>query len=157
AGGFPVGRGDLATWAAPVSRDRVPLPAGAATTGDVPLQTRADPRCGLSVLAQEHAATASSAHCPGVGGTISRALRDPARTAGAALYGGWTPRTGASLLAAGWRARRPALGQRRSDSVPHQRLGGASDAPGHPRAEPARAGVPHRARPALDGHQEFFG
>src|SRR5262249_45517914 len=78
-------------------------------------------------------------------------------TAGAALYGGWTPRTGASLLAAGWRARRPALGQRRSDSVPHQRLGGASDAPGHPRAEPARAGVPHRARPALDGHQEFFG
>ena len=39
-------------------------------------------------LAAEHPAAAPSAHCPGVGGALSRDLRDPARVAGASLHRG---------------------------------------------------------------------
>ena len=39
-------------------------------------------------LAAEHPPAVPSAHCPGVGGAVSRDLRDPARAAGASLHGG---------------------------------------------------------------------
>ena len=68
----PLGRGDFAPGAAAVGGGGVPVPAGAAAAGDVPLQARADPGCGLSVLAAEHPPAVPSAHCPGVGGTVSR-------------------------------------------------------------------------------------
>ena len=42
-----------------------------------------------------------SAHCPGVGGALSRSLRDPARVAGAALYRGRLDGASRSPLAAG--------------------------------------------------------
>ena len=52
------------------------------------LQACPDPGRGLSVLAAEHPPAAPSAHCPGVGGALSRALRDPARAAGPSLHRG---------------------------------------------------------------------
>ena len=45
---------------------------GVATPGDLYVQARAHSGCRLSVPAQKHAAAVSSAHCPGVGGTVSR-------------------------------------------------------------------------------------
>ena len=50
----------------------VPVSAGAAATSDVPLQACPDPGSGLSILAAEHPPAAPSAHCPGVGGALSR-------------------------------------------------------------------------------------
>jgi hypothetical protein len=58
----------------PVGGSGVSLSAGATAAGDVPLQACPDPGSSLSVLAAEHAAAVPSAHCPGVGDTISRAL-----------------------------------------------------------------------------------
>ena len=84
----PWDEGDLAAWAAPVGGGGVPVPAGAAAAGDVPLQARADPGRGLSVLAAEHPPAVPSAHCPGVGGALSRDSARPARAAGASLYRG---------------------------------------------------------------------
>ncbi|MBI3330038.1 MAG: tetratricopeptide repeat protein [Nitrospinae bacterium] len=74
AGCLSMGRGYLATGAAAVGGGGVPVPAGAAAAGDVSLQARPDPGCSLSVVAQEHTAAVPSAHCPGGGGTLSRAL-----------------------------------------------------------------------------------
>ena len=68
----PVGRGDRATGAAPVGRGGVPVPAGAAAAGDVRVQACAHPGGRLSVLAAEHTAAVPSAHCPGIGGAVSR-------------------------------------------------------------------------------------
>ena len=42
-------------------------------------------------LLQEHPPAVPSAHCPGVGGALSRDRRDPARTAGASLHRGGPP------------------------------------------------------------------
>ena len=86
-----MGRGDLATGAAAVGGGGVPVPAGAAAAGHVPLQACPDPGHGLSVLAAEHPPAVPSAHCPGVGGAVSRDLRDPARAAGASLHRGGCP------------------------------------------------------------------
>src|SRR4030095_10155910 len=47
---LPLGRGDLATGAAPVGGGGVAVSAGAATPGNVPLQARAHSRCRLSVV-----------------------------------------------------------------------------------------------------------
>ena len=52
------------------------------------LQACPDPGRGLSVVAEEHPAAVPSAHCPGVGGAVSRDCRDPARTAGPSLHRG---------------------------------------------------------------------
>ena len=49
-------------------------------------------------LAQEHPAAVPSAHCPGVGGAVSRDRRDATRTAGASLYRGGPCQTGCHLL-----------------------------------------------------------
>ena len=57
-------------------------------------------------LAAEHAAAVPSAHRPGLGGTVSRALRDPARAAGPSLHRGGLAGAGHPLLAAGRPARR---------------------------------------------------
>ena len=56
---------------------------------------------------------------------------------------------GRPLLAAGRPARHRALGPCRSDQSPHQRAGGAQDAPGHARAHPAGTGLADRPGPAL--------
>src|SRR4029453_8661714 len=64
------------------------VPAGRAAAGDLSLQACPDPGSGLSVAAQEHPPTVSSAHCPGGGGTLSRGRRDPARATGPPLYRG---------------------------------------------------------------------
>ena len=61
---LPVGRGDVATGAPPVSGGGVPVPAGAAAARDVPLQACPDSRCGASVLTQEHTATATTSTLP---------------------------------------------------------------------------------------------
>jgi hypothetical protein len=42
------------------------------TLGPIPVQARPDPAGGLSVVADEHAATLPCAACPGVGSTVSR-------------------------------------------------------------------------------------
>ena len=110
AGRLPVGRGHLATGAAPVGGGGVPLPAGAPAAGDVRLQACADPGSGLSVLAAQHAPAVPSAHCPGVGGTLSRDLRDPAGAGGPALHRGGLHRAGGALLAAGGPTRQRPLG-----------------------------------------------
>ena len=75
-----MGRGDLAAWAAPVSGGGVPVPAGAAAAGDVPLQACPDPGSGVSVLAAEHPAAVSPAHCPGGGGALSRDSARPSQS-----------------------------------------------------------------------------
>src|SRR6266849_1398386 len=95
-----MGRGDLTAVAAAVGGSGVPVPAGAATAGDIPLQACPDPGRRLSVLAAEHPAAAPSAYCPGIGGALSRALRDPARAAGAPLHRGGLQPAGPALLAA---------------------------------------------------------
>src|SRR5215813_6660790 len=105
-----MGRGDLTTGAAPVGGGGVPVSAGAAAPGDLPLQACPDPGRGLSVLAAEHAAAVPSAHCRGVGGALSRALRDTTRMAGPSLHGGRAGGARDSLLAAGGRTRPRALG-----------------------------------------------
>ncbi len=74
--------------AAPVGGGGVPVSAGAAAAGDLPLQACPDPGSGLSVLAAEHPPAVPSAHCPGVGGAISRERRDAARAGGPSLYRG---------------------------------------------------------------------
>ena len=84
----PWDEGDLAAGAPPVGGGRVPVPAGPATAGDVRLQACPDPGGRLSVLAAQHAPAVPSAHCPGGGGALSRALRHAARIAGPSLYGG---------------------------------------------------------------------
>src|SRR5207249_6755913 len=100
---LPVGRGDRATRATPVSGGGVPIPAGAAAAGDVRLQARADSGRGVSVLAAEYPPTAPSAHCAGVSGALSRDGRDPARAGGPSLHGSGPPGAGDAVLA----ARRP--------------------------------------------------
>src|SRR6266446_6257666 len=100
-----MGRGDLAARAATAGGGGVSVPAGPAATGNVSLQACPDPGCSLSVLAEEHPPAVPSAHCPGDRGALSRDLRDPARAAGPALYGGRLDGTGHSVLAAGGPAR----------------------------------------------------
>src|SRR5437867_3721619 len=114
-----MGRRDLAAWAAAVGGGGVPVSAGAAAAGDVPLQTRPDPGYGLSVLAAEHPTAVPSAYCPGFGGALSRPLRDPARAVGPSLHGSGARRAGHSLLAAGRSKGRPALSAYGSDRAPH--------------------------------------
>ena len=70
-------------------------------------------------LLQEHPAAVPSAHCPGVGGAVSRDRRDPARAAGASLYRGRPHSAGHPLLAAGGAAGPPALGQPGGGPAPH--------------------------------------
>ena len=70
AGRLTLGRGHLAAWAAPAGGGRVPVPAGAAATGDIPLQARPDPGGSVSVVAAQHPPAAPSAHCPGIRGTF---------------------------------------------------------------------------------------
>src|SRR6266567_8374588 len=106
-----MGRGDLTAWAAAVGGGGVPVPAGAATAGDIPVQACPDPGRRVSIVAAEHPPAVPPAHCPGVGGALSRDLRDAAGVAGASLYGGRLGGTGHSLLAAGWSARHRALRQ----------------------------------------------
>src|SRR5215813_7188066 len=114
-----MGRRDLATRAVPVGGDGVPVSARSATTGDLPLQACPDPGNGLSVVAAEYPPAAPPAHRPGVGGALSRTLRDPARAAGAALYGSRYAGAGHPLLAAGGPACYPALGASRGDWPSH--------------------------------------
>ena len=66
-------------------------------------------------------------------------LRDPARVAGASLYGGRLNGPGRSLLAARRPAGHRALGQSGSGGTPHERAGGARYPARHPRARPAGA------------------
>ena len=113
------GRGCSSWWR------RSSCTSGAAAPGDVPLQACPDPGRGLSVVAAEHPPAVPSAHCPGVGGALSRDLRDPARAAGAPLHRGGPQCAGHSLLAAGRPARHRALGLCGSDRAPHQGAGGA--------------------------------
>ena len=125
----PWDEGDLAAWAAAVGGGRVPVPAGAAAAGDVRLQARPDPGGGVSVLAAEHPPAASSAHCAGVRGALSRALRDPARAAGASLYRGRFASSrpspiGSGRASAASRTLRPMGG----DRPPHQRVGASRQA-----------------------------
>ena len=70
----PWDEGTLQRGSAPAGGGRVPLSAGAAAAGDVCLQARPDPGGRVSVLAAEHPPAASSAHCAGVRGPLSRAL-----------------------------------------------------------------------------------
>ena len=84
------------------------------------LQACADPGRRVSVLAAEHPPAVPSAHCPGVGGAVSRDGRDPARAGGPPLYRGGCSRAGRRLLAAGRAARHAALGLCRSDCPPQQ-------------------------------------
>src|SRR5438067_10399990 len=110
-----MGRRNLAARAVPVGGDRIPVSAGSATTGDLPLQACPDPGGSLSVLATEYTATVPSAHCPGVGGALPRDLRDAARVAGASLDRGGPPRAGHRLLAEGGPSGHRALGKPGSD------------------------------------------
>ena len=107
-------------------------------------------------LLQEHPAAVPSAHCPGLGGAVSRGLRNAARTAGPALYGGGPHRPGHALLAAGRRARRRALGERwkRSGILPQdsQSLKTLPDTP--ERAQQELDAAHCAGRPAA-GHQGF--
>ena len=67
-------------------------------------------------LAAQHPPAVPSAHCPGVGGALSRPLRDPARAPGPALHRGGPYGASHSLLAArAGRAGHLALGLCRSD------------------------------------------
>src|SRR5262249_37536452 len=79
AGCLPVGRVDVATGAVPVGGGGVPLPAGAAATGDVPFQAYPNSGRRLSVLAEKYAAAVPSTHRAGARGAVSRDGRDPAR------------------------------------------------------------------------------
>ena len=88
---------------------------GAAAAGDVSLQARPDPGGGLSVVTAQRTAAAPSAHCPGLGGALSRVLRDAARVAGTSLDRGRPPQAGHRLLAEGRPARHRALGKPGSD------------------------------------------
>ena len=85
--------------------------------------------------------------------------RDPARAAGASLYGGRRDGAGHSVLAAGRPARHRALRQSGSDRASDQGARGAHDPAGHPRPDPARAGRADRPRPGVEEHQglEFSG
>ena len=121
-----------------VSRGGIALPAGAAPAGDLPLQACPDPGCGLSVIAEEHAAAVPSAHCAGVGGALSRPRRDPARAAGAALHRGGSGSTSHPLLAAGRPESRAALSACGSDQPSHQGSGVTQDTARHARMDPAR-------------------
>src|SRR2546428_12215400 len=118
-----MGRRDLAARAGPVGGDGVPVSAGSATTGDLPLQACPDPGNGLSVVAAEYPPAAPPAHCPGVGGAISCDLRDAARVASASLYRGRPPRAGHRLLAEGGPAGHRALGEPGSDWASDHRAG----------------------------------
>ena len=68
-----------------------------------------------------------SAHCPGVGGAISRDRRDAARAAGASLHRGGPHRAGGALLAAGRRTGQRPLGPSGSHQPLHHRHRAAQD------------------------------
>ena len=118
---------------------RVPLRDAPLPGARLHLQACPDPAGGLSVVADEHAATVPSAACPGVGEPSFRDGRHAARTAGASLHRGRVPRAGGGLLAEGWPARCRALGACGSDQPPHQGAGGTQDAAGHPRSAPSKS------------------
>ena len=71
------------------------------------LQACPDPGHGLSVVAAEHPPAVPPAHCPGVGGAVSRDRRDAARTAGPSLHRGGPARSRPSPTGSG-RANTPA-------------------------------------------------
>src|SRR5262249_10035378 len=71
-GGLACRGGGVAAGTGAARRRRIALPAWASTTGTVQVQTCADPRGCLSVVAAEHPATVPPADCPGVGGNVSR-------------------------------------------------------------------------------------
>jgi class 3 adenylate cyclase len=76
--GSPYGTGDATGCAGTTRRGGAPVPAGRAAAGDLSLQARPHPGHSLSVLAEEDPAAVPSAHCPGVGGAVSRHRRDAA-------------------------------------------------------------------------------
>ena len=84
-------------------------------------------------------------------------VRDPARAAGASLYGGRPDGAGHPLLAAGRPAGPRTLGQSGSGRAPHERAGGARHPARHPRACPAGAGLADHPGPGVDGHQGLCG
>ena len=110
---------------------RVPLRDAPLPGACLHLQARPDPAGGLSVVADEHAATLPCAACPGVG-SASRDGGDAARTAGASLHRGRPCSAGRGVLAAGRRAQQCAVRLCGSGGAPHQGAGGAADAAGHP-------------------------
>ena len=101
--------------------------SGAPAAGDLHVQACADSGRGLSVLPQEHAPAVPSAHCAGVGGALSRALRHPARAAGASLHPSGLQCPGHPLLAARGPAGGPAVGLCRSDHASHHGAGAPRD------------------------------
>ena len=84
----------------------------------VPLQTRLDPGCRLSGVAEEYAPALPPAHCPGAGNPISGGRCDPARTAGASLP---PPRAVPSrqLPTGSWRANTPADRSAHLEAISH--------------------------------------
>ena len=108
----------LATGAASVGGSRVPVSAGGAAAGDVPLQACPDSGRSVSVVAAQHPAAVSPAYCPGGGGALSRDLRDAARVVGPPLYGGQLDNAGHALLAAGGPACHRTLGASGGDRAP---------------------------------------
>ena len=128
----------LQRGAAPVGGGGVAVPAGAAATGDVPLQACPDPGHGLSVVAAQHAPAVPSAHCPGVGGRSFPDRRDATRAAGAPLHRGGSQRAGHPY----WqRAGQRALERSANlEAVAHltQGAGVARNPARHPRARSSR-------------------
>ena len=101
---------DVTVRAQAVSGRRVAVPAWVAATSDVSLQARADSGHGLSVIAQEQTPAVSPTDSSGVGSTVSRHHRDPARAGGPSLHRSRTRCTGDSVLAKGRAEGRRTLG-----------------------------------------------
>src|SRR5215510_2811488 len=151
-----MGRGDGAAWAAPVGGGGVPLPAGAATAGDVRFQARPHPGDGVSITAEEYPAAVPPADCPGLGGALSRNGRDTARTRGASLHRGRVGSPSCALLAAGGAAGLAALGQPGGSAASDERAGGAPDTSRCAPAPPARARSTAVPGTSVDGCQGLW-
>ena len=97
----PHGRAGAVARPGAARAGRGALPARRAAAGHLPVQACPDPGGGVSVAPQEHPAAVPSAHCPGVGGAVSRDHGHATRTAGPSLHGSGPPGPGAALLAPG--------------------------------------------------------
>ena len=105
AGRGAAGRGDVAARPGAAGRGRTALPARHPPQATYLFKHALIQDAAYQSLLQEHAAAVSPAHCPGVGGAVSRDCRDPTRTAGAPLHRGGLSGAGRCLLAAGGPAR----------------------------------------------------